>query len=156
MASWFVVFLYKCKLLCQNKFKIHKIGFYSPVLFPFWQIWKFNKINWTYCNSQTYTPHCVKSLKQQKYLFRNQFVTFVVSFFKLKPSHYLSEMSEEYHKHFKLCWLLFKLMLDQELVKYQYSTSSLHCHISIQYWEKMQCCNSLAAYVRFYLYVRCL
>jgi hypothetical protein len=47
-------------------------------------------------------------------MFRNQSVAFVISFFKHKPSHYLSEMSEEYHKRLKLCWPLLILMLDQE------------------------------------------
>jgi len=75
-------------------------------------------MNWNYCNSQTYAPHCVEILKQEKHLFLNQSDTFVITFLKHKPSHYLSEMSEEYHKHFKLCWLLFKLMLDQKPVKY--------------------------------------
>jgi hypothetical protein len=51
-------------------------------------------------------------------MFLNHSFTFVISFFKHKPSHYLSEVSEEYHKHMKLRWLLFKLMLDQEPVKY--------------------------------------
>lgn len=129
---------YKGKLFCQNEFLTStKIGVSSPVLVPFWQILKFNKMNLTCCNSQICAPHCVKILKQQKYLFPNQSVTFVISFFKHKPPHYLSEMSEEYHTHLKLCWLLFKLMLDQEPVEYQYSYSSLHwhhCHVSIQYW----------------------
>lgn len=139
MASWFVVFLYKCKLLCQDKFKIHKIGFYSPVLFPFWQIWKFNKINWTYCNSQTYTPHCVKSLKQQKYLFCNQFVTFVISFFKLKPSHYLVEMLRNITSILSYVgwysnWCGTGNLSNTNIAPVLYTDIT---HISIQYWEKM-------------------
>ena len=51
-------------------------------------------------------------------MFLNQSFTFGISFYKHKPSHYLFEMSEEYHKRLKLCWLFFKLMLDQEPVKY--------------------------------------
>jgi hypothetical protein len=112
LTSWFVVFSYKGKLLCQKEFNIHKNQSFLSSVVPFWVILKFNKINWTYFSSQTYAPYCVKSLKQQKYLFLNQSVTFVMYFFKRKPSHYLSEMSEEYQKHFKLCGLLFKLMFD--------------------------------------------
>jgi len=133
-----------------------KNGVSPPVVVPFWQILKFNKIDWNYCNFQTFAPHCVKILKQQKYLFLNQSVTFVIYFFKPKPSHYLSEMSEEYHKHFQLCWLLFKLMLDQEPVKYQYSYRSLHwhhCHVSIQYWENLQCCNTALLHIYIFIYL---
>ena len=98
VAAWFVVFSCKGKMLCQNEYNIHKNWtFLSSVCSILTDI-KVFKINWTYCNSQTYAPDYVKILKQQKYMFLNQSVTFVISFFKHKPPNYLSEMSGKYHK----------------------------------------------------------
>lgn len=87
----------------------------------------------------------------------SQSVCFVICFFKHKFSHYLSEMSEENHKHFKLWWLLFKLIFEpgtcQIPVWIQCSTLALSSRFYIVLRKDAMLSFSLAAYVHFYLFM---
>jgi hypothetical protein len=85
MTSWFVVFSYKGKLLCQKEFNIHKNQSFLSSVVPFWAILKFNKINWTYCNSQTYALYCVKSLKQRNTCFSISLLLLLCIFLNISP-----------------------------------------------------------------------